>query len=350
MGNYKIDAKAIQDLLIDQPFDELLKAIESESEELERLKAAQHYFSVVRSGAENVVIEKTNNAHLGHCTLKILIDEDLPKKVCFLRNGMLITDSLQRLKRFTNFKGFVAIFECENSAGNKLLREMEPPRHDDFQPEILVDKAEQVKAKKALQSITTWIKDMLSRHAMDPVTEETQIDELSSYVGVESDGDGDDSQELNPTGKIKITPKKIKRKPSPVPKPDDGENGTQGGSGNEGSDGGGGDGGGAGAGSGGKGTKGGKSLKSIELRNVRLLSAGGDKTVNFTPSKTCRLQISLLLAGADSDFPTSVLSSDRGEIRDGKVILDVETGERVKLKLSITETSNYSIKVVANEV
>ncbi len=50
---------------------------------------------------------------------------------------MLITSELTRLRRFGEFKEFVAVLECLSDKGNSLLRSMEPPAHDEFEPERL---------------------------------------------------------------------------------------------------------------------------------------------------------------------------------------------------------------------
>lgn len=102
------------------------------------------------TGGIEVLIEQSEQLHLGLCQLKIIVAEGLPRRVCILRNGMFITDSLTGLKRFSDFKDFVAVFHCQSTKGNELLRAMEPPRHDDFEPARLFTKEEQRKGKKAL--------------------------------------------------------------------------------------------------------------------------------------------------------------------------------------------------------
>ena len=82
-------------------------------------------------------IEQTENQHLGKCELRLLVREGMPRRVAVLRDGMLITQELDRLRRFAEYKDFVAVLECKSSKGNELLRAMEPPRHDDFEPDRL---------------------------------------------------------------------------------------------------------------------------------------------------------------------------------------------------------------------
>ncbi len=85
---------------------------------------------------------RTQNLHLGNCELRLLVREGLPKRVAFLRDGMLITEDLAGLKRFGDFKEFVGVVECHSTAGNGLLKNMEPPKHDNFEPDRLPTRKE----------------------------------------------------------------------------------------------------------------------------------------------------------------------------------------------------------------
>jgi len=162
--------------------EEIYTTIEAgDKDSLSHFKNCNHYLSALKKDPPEVVIENTQNAKLGHCRLTIFLGEELPKKVCFLRNGMFITDALTGLKRFGNFKEFVAVFHCLDSKGNQLLRAMEPPRHDDFEPDRLPTAQEQKEAKRALRDISEWVRKMLHRHAKDPVTETTTLDELKNF-------------------------------------------------------------------------------------------------------------------------------------------------------------------------
>lgn len=160
--------------------------------------------------------EEFEHPVLGRCQLHILVADDLPKRVGVLRNGMLITTELDRLKRFNEFKSFIAVLECLSVKGNQLLRAMEPPAHDDFEPERLIDAKERKQARSALQHLATWVREMLSRHAQDPVTEETELDELAEFFGDETpSAQKNDTPEGNPLGLMKISiravPKKLRR-------------------------------------------------------------------------------------------------------------------------------------------
>ena len=100
--------------------EEIRKSIKGIVNEPEHFDNCRSYLAAHQGGLE-VIREESQQTHLGLCELKILIGENLPKKVCALRNGMFITDSLNGLKKFTDFKDFVAVFHCQNKAGNNRL-------------------------------------------------------------------------------------------------------------------------------------------------------------------------------------------------------------------------------------
>lgn len=57
-------------------------------------------------------------------------EADLPKRVAMIRKtGMVIF-----AKQFKCAIPFCGVFICKNEAGNRILREMEPPRHDEWDP------------------------------------------------------------------------------------------------------------------------------------------------------------------------------------------------------------------------
>ena len=332
------------------------------------------------NGGTEVITEESERPELGMCQVKILIGENLPKKVCALRNGMFITDSLSGLKSFSDFKEFVAIFHCQSKKGNELLRAMEPPRHDDFEPDRLPTKEDQRKGQKALRGLSTWIRDMLKRHAKDPVSEITEIDELKDFFGDEGDSDtGKGTEEINPYGEVIIRAKPIRTKLpsneksggvgnlSPVSGDDeklsDDEDGGGGATGAGGGDGLGGSGNGEGGsnhtnkpgdesskdGNGNTGSGMQKSL--IDVNNVRaILSGSRTRKLAFTPIKSGKIAVYLKEAGADSDYDISIVKSSKGDITTGGIFLDVQAGGRVVLDIELNQDFSGALKVVVYEV
>ena len=346
--------------------NEVRKKIEDLKDEPEQFDNCKNYLLAHQGGLE-VITEESEQRELGLCQIKILIGENLPKKVCALRNGMFITDGLNGLKRFSDFKDFVAVFHCQSTKGNELLRSMEPPRHDDFEHARLATKKEQHRGKKALHELAEWIKSVLRIHAKDPVSDVTTIDELKDFFGDEGDGEGGKgNEEINPYGEVIIRAKPIRTRMK-VPE-------TSGNSGGDvdgdrvgeddgGSDGSGKTGGRGRAGAGGTGNDKGENdaetgdngagnLKAMmDINNVRAISVGANKRrISFTPVSSGKIVLHVKEAGADSDYPGSIAKSSLGELSTGGVVLQVKAGVRVSVDIELNQNFSGALKVVAREI
>lgn len=361
-----LDKTTIVDFFADDSVRTSICKLDNEPEYFDNCQA---YLAAHEGGVE-VITEESEQLHLGLCQLKIIVADGLPKKVCVLRNGMFITDTLTGLKRFSDFKDFVAVFHCQSTKGNELLRAMEPPRHDDFEPARLFSKEDQKKGKKALADLASWVKDALRQHAKDPIQDITSIDELKDLFGDEGDGDGEKGlEEVNPYGSVIIRAKAIRAKDvlagiglslysgadeGTTTGDTDGEgDGGGGGNGKGGGDGEGGtgmeDGDGTGGGTGGNSTSSSKS--PVDISNVRAIVLGDmSRRIAFTPFSSGTFVVELREAGADSDYPLAVKSTQNGTIKNGGVELKVKAGQRVLLDVELAESFTGAVKVVAHEV
>ncbi len=333
-------------------------SIKKDKDEPEQFDNCSNYLTALQDSTE-IIVETSEQKDLGLCELRILIEEALPKKICFLRNGMFISDSLSvpGLKNFSDFKEFIAVVECKSKKGIALLRAMEPPRHDDFEPARLV--SEQKKGQRALKDLATWIREMLKRHAKNPVSEVTTLDELKEYFADEVGESGEKgSEEMDPYGKIIIRAKPLKPKTSVETQrqgeSDEGEDGDEGDGGGGDYGKGGGDGmGGEGPGEGGSGSEGDniKFKPILAIGNIRAIAADGKhRKLLFTPTKSGRIALAVMEAGADTDYPIGIENSDLGAVEKGKVLLDVKANSRMTLNIGLAEEFFGALKVVAHEV
>lgn len=353
-AKYLLSKNTIKNFFEDEA---VLSLISNQKNEPDQFNNSKNYLTCL-TASENVITEQTQSPLLGLCELKILISEGFPKKVAFLRNGMFISDSLNLagIKNFSDFKEFVAVFECKNPKGIELLRAMEPPRHDDFEPDRLPSKEEQQKGKKALKDMAYWIRDMLKRHAKDPVSDVTTLDELKDFFSDDSgEGNGKPAEEINPFGLILIrarpVPVKLNR-PAAIPQGrgpgSDGEDG-EGGGGDEGAGGGDSEGGGKGTAPGGQGSS--ANRPGVSLSNLRAVSTSSrSRRIAFTPITTGMVNISLFEAGADSDYELPIKEASIGEIKSGRLILEIEKGSRVMVDVVFKSVFNGALKVMAYEV
>jgi hypothetical protein len=354
-GKYLLSKTNIKNFFLDES---LIASISGQKNEPEQFRNANSYLQCL-TDHEGVITEQSQTVSLGLCQLKIVIAEGLPKRVCVLRNGMFISDSLSLpgLKNFADFKEFVAVFECKNSKGIELLRAMEPPRHDDFEAERLPSKEEQLKGRKALKEMATWIRDMLKRHAKDPVSDVTTLDELKDFFPDDSgEGNGKPAEEINPFGLVVIrarpVPLRLNRPTLTEPEgpgPGAGMAGGEGGGGSDGAGGGDSESGGQGTAPGGQGAS--MNRPGIALSNLRAVSTSGkSRRILFTPMQSGLIAVSLYEAGADSDYDIGIKECDRGEIKNGRVILEVEAGVRTSLEIVLKSSFEGALKVVAHEI
>ena len=172
---------------------------------------------------------------VGDCELYLATGTpDLPKKICMVRKtGMRIYDYEPRSCRVP----FSGLFICTDKEGNKLLRQMEPPKHDLWDAK----RVESGDGKKALDEIKTWIRDEVKK--LNPLFSGKNFNEneLAKYVQdpepeeLPQDGAGtSDEESLDPkpvpqTANIKP----VQAKPVTPPKPGAGElgRGDEGGAG-----------------------------------------------------------------------------------------------------------------------
>lgn len=354
--DYVLDAGFLPVFFTD-PVKRTLLASELNNEP-EQFDNAYNYYSAL-SDSEDVIIEHKEHYILGLCTLRIIVAEGLPKKVCALRNGMFISDYINGLKRFSDYKDFVAVFQCESEKGNKLLRLMEPPKHDNFEPNLLPTKDDQERGRKSLSGIAKWIREMLKKHARDPVSDVTPLDELKEFFGDEGEnGSGDGTEEINPMGKLIIRAKPTR---PALTMPPSGESQGQGEAGGEDEGGGGGGGkdgngggdvsGGKGIAPGGSGKGGGRTVRPVEILNLRAIVIGPRmRRLAFTPTSTGKLSVSICEAGADIDYNTRIFSTDFGKLDNGSIIVDCVSGVRLTFNIELPHDFLGAVKVVANEI
>ncbi|MCK1744155.1 hypothetical protein IVA80_25790 [Bradyrhizobium sp. 139] len=333
-----ISKETIHDLFEDESVRASLEGAKGQSEGFDNAKS---YFATLAS-AEEVLVEDSENREIGNCQIRILLGDQLPKRVAILRNGMLITDQMDRLKRFPDFKEFAAVIECHNKKGNELLRDMEPPRHNDFEPDRLSPENIE-RGRRALIELARWAREMLKRHARDPVSEISDVRELADYFA--DDGEetgGQKGEEVNPIGKIEIRAQPMKRPPVTVRTDEEDEDEKQ-----------------RGAQKSGKGTKSSKAAKSagkssnhIHLNNFRSVTINEKRRrIAITPDVSGNIELVLYEAGADTDRRLNVVKTSVGSVRSGIVRnLRARRGSRMTLEVELDAKFLGAMKVAANAI
>jgi hypothetical protein len=256
----------------------------------------------------------------------------------------------------------VAVLECKSTKGNELLRAMEPPRHDDFEPDRLPTERDKRRARMALKELSKWVKDMLKRHAQNPVSEVTTIDELAEYFADEGEGGPNNRNgEEDPSGRLTIRARPLRRKEDitsyePITGADESE-GDEPGEGTEEpgaprgptNDGEGGTS--HTEGHGGK-VEGSNAPSRIKLANVRAVPISASRRkIAFTPNYSGELSLMLEDSGADTNYRLGVVSATVGSVKQGKIEqIAVTAGHRYILEVELDQQFYGSVKVVANAI
>ena len=315
----------------------------------EKVQMSHYYYQAMKSAMYTKDAQLPN---LGHCKMWILKGESLPNRVALLRKtGMLISDKQRGISRWTGCADFVAVFMCDSEKGNRLLRAMENPKHDAFEPERAMEK-DQKKCKKALKELLNWVKECVNEYTKPEETETTAIDELGKFFpDIESpETIPGDVGERNIEGRPIYSPKPLKRAKPRVENLED-EDGDDGGAsevdgGGSGSDQPGG-GSGHGEGTGGTGTR--SSKPAMGLKNVRIVVDAIDpkkRRVYFTPMKSGMVDITLAIMGDDGK--TENISIDDAS-NNNYISIDVKAGERETIDITLKDIMNDSIAVKALE-
>ena len=345
--------------------NDIRKAIEHMKGQPEHFDEVGLYLNALAK-SDNVIVEQTENLHLGNCELRILLGETLPKRVAVLRNGMLITEELEGLRKFGDFKEFVAVLECKSTKGNELFRAMEPPRHDDFEPDRLSTEKDKSKGRLALRELSKWVRDMLRRHAQNPVSQVTTIDEMTEYFSDEGEGRTDNRiGEEDPAGHLKIRARPLRPKKNSAPYEvangadeyeaeiagDDTDGDYPSGNGGAG------------------GIEGrwssatdhkaqrnnshaSKASVRVNLLNVRAVPLTNTRRkIAFTPEHSGDLVVTLEDSGADRNYRLGIIAADLGKVRGGRLEeIKVTAGSRCVFEVELDRQLRGAIKVIANAI
>ena len=294
---------------------------------------------------------------LGHCQLWVRVSEGLPSKVGFVRRtGMLITTQQPGLMRFRGLDDFIALCVFDSERGNELLRNMENPQHDRFEPDRLPE-GERKRGRAALRRITTWIREEVSKYAAPPSEgKETDLDELAQYLpDLQPDEEFDVPRRMDGepgfsgANVVRLKPRVRAVKPLPDEGGEsdgaDGEEGGEDGGGGEGAnEGGGGDGigGDEGGGAGGSGERGGGSgVETVPISDVRLVRVPGDANryrVSFVAASGGRVRLELSEAGDSTTIGRADLAAfgPAGEALELRS-MELAEGERTTIEITGTE-------------
>jgi hypothetical protein len=111
--------------------------------------------------------------HINNCTFHYIESERAENNIAYLRNGMVVYSRIEKRLVGANVTG---VFKCDTEEGNEILRLMEPPKHDSFEPQMLEDKHDTLVKKhgeKIVSSIKNEIRSVI-KSLIDKYKKETE--------------------------------------------------------------------------------------------------------------------------------------------------------------------------------
>ena len=140
--------------------------------------------------------------HLGPCKFYLNIggQHDHTRKVCCFRNNKMVIEYMS-IHKGGNYS---AVFECENERGSSLLKNMEPPRHDEWlkgQPQEDKEMYEEL-----YDDLREKMRDQIDAHLKKLIKETTDPDDID----LNTEGGDTDGQEGLAPKKINVQDRKQK--------------------------------------------------------------------------------------------------------------------------------------------
>jgi hypothetical protein len=344
--------------------DELLTRFSGEED-----FSAHHYYKAYKEPTLDIS-EKL--ANLRDITLYLSAGEsDLPKRVAMIRRtGMIVFT-----KQFRAMVPFCGVFMCRNETGNRLLRDMEPPRHDTWDP----NHPEKGENKKIQDEYVFFIRDCIRDLAPVDDSKVVSIPGLSRFLPDDDEtaedsfegGDGHKDESVDRSAlpeKIagrKIDPRRTSAQPDHV-LPGEGEDDVEGGGADfPGGGGGGGNGFGGGAGGKGKFGKGGpqgeQSKPTIPIR-YRTFATNVDAgiyalTVQSEKKSPKKATLAVWTVGDDRKAPAEIESA---RYADGRTVPVRGTGQigplmlpnqkaSLHIEVKLREPLRLAMEVAAHE-
>ncbi|WP_339502988.1 hypothetical protein [Pseudomonas silesiensis] len=353
-GRIKINSNTLEGLLSRQDIEDTAEK-SGHSSELEF--ACQLHRCLVSEAAAEEIIDIPG---LGKIKVRILAEVGMPRRVGFVRNGMLITDNLKNFGHsFTRFNGadFIALVQpCDDAAG-KVLKRLENPAHNAFSAERISDPTGRRVAEKAMRSLGNKLREMIKAFTSAPAEDSLALDELGKYFAYrgKSDSAPDPTSESDPETYTYSAARVPVRK-----------TGGSGRNGNEGGQTGGHKGRSSAKPGGGSsnqpGTRGagdaGASDKrtSVDLSDVRNriildnLGTAKARTLYFSSPVTGLIELALQATGVNTPESLYPVKAGGASIKNDKILLDVKEGERNSLLVEFDEPYDGPIEVNANKV
>jgi hypothetical protein len=123
--------------------------------------------------------------HIGNINLYLIEAEEFPdKRVSYMRKNLML---IYEEWNFRFRKNFTGLFICDNDNGNRILRIMESPKHEEWQPKKLKRRLPDLDGQKILDSIRQLINAKLKELMPLSVTPQFELSDIKKYLPYSDD-------------------------------------------------------------------------------------------------------------------------------------------------------------------
>lgn len=133
---------------------------ETKADDYVKWNPRPYYEAVLRAegGQDKTAIEEQELPTVGK--VRMYLDwsaPDLPKRIAYLRMPKMVI-----FKKTRRLSSFVAVFVCDNSDGNSLLKSTEPPAHNEWKIEYY-EGSDKTPRRKAIKEVSEFVEKTLEK-------------------------------------------------------------------------------------------------------------------------------------------------------------------------------------------
>ena len=257
-------------------------------------------------------VPSSGNTEFGEVEIRVLKQEGKPKRVGFIRNGMMIAENLEHFdhpfRRFNMAADFIALVEPVGDAGSALMKKLENPSHDSLSAERISDDLKKREATEVMKRLGQIVRETITELTKTEVDEVEKLDDFAEFFPAT---DSDDQEGDDETSPVKLV-YKVEAGTRPKKRIRGAIGGTGGGPG--GGNGGGGGGGGTGGGTGGNG-RGGSGGDPFPIERPSYANKGGDDyMLQLTLKDSGKANLSIEALGLNESETIRIAKNNKGQL------------------------------------
>ena len=135
---------------------------ETQTARYEKWNPRPYYHAIlnVEAHKEKSAFVETEFPVIGSCRLYLdWSTDDLPRRISYMRQPRMVIFK----KAFRSYPSFVGVFVCNNDVGNRVLRCVEPPAHDEWNLEHY-EGSERQKHRDGIEEVRKFVQAMLEKY------------------------------------------------------------------------------------------------------------------------------------------------------------------------------------------